>query len=82
MKFYNLRFVFLSFILSFPLGAAGSLQVTETEKAISIRRGDLMVLTYHKAEVPPPEKADPFTEEWIYSSAMLQMGAGDRHSSC
>ncbi len=59
MKFYNLRFVFLSFILSFPLGAAGSLQVTETEKAISIRRGDLMVLTYHKAEVPPPEKADP-----------------------
>ena len=84
MKFYNLRFVFLSFILSFPLGAAGSLQVTETEKAISIRRGDLMVLTYHKAEVPPPEKARPhLQEEWIYSSAMCsKWGAGDRHSSC
>ncbi len=59
MKFEYLRFLFLGFILTTPLCGTEGLQVTETEKAITITRGDVMVLTYHKAEVPPPEKADP-----------------------
>ncbi len=58
----KVRYVLLSILVFFligPLFAAGELQVTETEKAITITRGEVPVLTYHKAEVPPPEKADP-----------------------
>ena len=47
------------FLVVTSIGVAGPLQVTETEKAIVITRGEIPVLTYHKAEVPPPEKADP-----------------------
>ncbi|MEC8942566.1 MAG: DUF6807 family protein, partial [Verrucomicrobiota bacterium] len=58
----KVRYVLLSILVFFligPLFAVGELQVTETEKAITITRGEVPVLTYHKAEVPPPEKADP-----------------------
>ena len=39
--------------------SAADLQVTENEKAIVVTRGEIPVLTYHKAEVDPPEGADP-----------------------
>ncbi len=39
--------------------SAGPLKVVENEKAIVITRGEISVLTYHKAEVPPPAEADP-----------------------
>ena len=31
----------------------------ETEKTIVLKHGDEPILTYHKAEVPPPKEADP-----------------------
>ncbi|NRB27728.1 MAG: PmoA family protein [Roseibacillus sp.] len=52
-------FPFLLSFLSGLLPAAGQLQVTETDKTITITRGEVTVLKYHKAEVPPPEQADP-----------------------
>lgn len=45
-----------------PLSAilpAADLKVAETGQAITITRGEVPVLTYHKAEVPPPAEADP-----------------------
>ena len=55
-----MKFLLLgSLLLGAPLYAMEGLQVIETDKVITITRGDIMVLTYHKAEVPPPEKADP-----------------------
>ena len=42
------------------LGAASAeLGFTETDAAISVTDGDNVVLTYHKAEVPPPAGEDP-----------------------
>ena len=38
--------------------AAAELRITETDKSITITRGEATVLTYHKAEVPPPEGVD------------------------
>lgn len=38
---------------------AGPLTVSETEGTIVITRDSVPVLTYHKAEVPPPPQADP-----------------------
>jgi hypothetical protein len=38
---------------------AEELKVVETEKTIAIARGEIPVLTYHKAEVDPPAGADP-----------------------
>ncbi|MDP7496925.1 MAG: hypothetical protein QGI77_10845, partial [Roseibacillus sp.] len=55
----NAVFPVLLCLLSVPLPVAAQLQVTETDKAITITRGEVMVLTYHKAEVPPPKQADP-----------------------
>lgn len=43
---------------SAPL-TAKELTVSETDEAITITRGDTMVLTYHKAAVPPPEGVKP-----------------------
>ena len=49
---------FLFLLLGGSPLAAAELSVTETEKAITITRGKATVLTYHKAEVPPPEGVD------------------------
>ena len=38
---------------------AAELKVVETDEAITITRDEIPVLTYHKAEVPPPEGVDP-----------------------
>ncbi|HBJ61672.1 MAG TPA: hypothetical protein DDY76_08065 [Opitutae bacterium] len=40
-----------------PLLSA-ELTVIETDKSITIKRGESTVLTYHKAEMPPPEGVD------------------------
>jgi len=45
--------------LGCPVLLGDALQVTETDAAITITRGDVPVLTYHKAEVAPPPQADP-----------------------
>ena len=39
--------------------ANAELTVSETDAAITVTDGDNVVLAYHKAEVPPPEGADP-----------------------
>lgn len=39
--------------------SAAKLKVTETEEAITVTRGETLVLRYHKAEVAPPPEADP-----------------------
>jgi hypothetical protein len=44
--------------LSAAVVMAAPLQVTETDAAITITRGEVPVLTYHKAEVDPPEGVD------------------------
>ena len=59
MKFWHTLSCSLSIILGGQLLAVGELQVTETGDSITVTRGEVPVLTYHKAEVPPPEKADP-----------------------
>ncbi len=41
------------------LHAAPSFSLEETDAAIVLTHGDVDFLTYHKAEVPPPEGADP-----------------------
>ena len=46
-------------VLATKLASAGPLKVTETETTIEIVRGEVPVLTYHKAEVAPPEGANP-----------------------
>ncbi len=47
-------------LLSLPAWApAAELRVVEDEATIRIFRGESPVLTYHKAEVPPPQGADP-----------------------
>jgi len=42
-----------------PSLAADEVSVEETDAAIRILAGERPVLTYHKAEVPPPEGVDP-----------------------
>ncbi|MCB1234484.1 MAG: PmoA family protein [Verrucomicrobiae bacterium] len=39
--------------------APGPLRAVETEETITISRGGVPVLVYHKADVPPPEGVDP-----------------------
>ena len=41
------------------IASAAELKVTETEETISITRGDVPVLSYHKADIPAPEGQDP-----------------------
>jgi hypothetical protein len=38
--------------------SAGTLSLLESAKTIEIRDGDLVMLVYHKAAVPPPEGKD------------------------
>lgn len=47
--------------IGFALGAsaAPAFEVDQSESAITVRRGGKTVLVYHKAEVAPPEGADP-----------------------
>lgn len=50
--------------IAFALLAAGALsaadlRVEETAEAITVTRGETPVLTYHKADVPPPAGVDP-----------------------
>ena len=42
-----------------PPHAAAGLSITETAASIVIEKGEAHVLTYHKAEVPPPAGASP-----------------------
>lgn len=46
-------------MVAMACAAAAELTVEEGEAAITIRRGEIPVLTYHKAEVAPPPQADP-----------------------
>ncbi len=55
MGFYLL----LAFALLASSLTAGTLSLIETPKTIEIRDGDLVMLVYHKAPVPPPEGKDP-----------------------
>jgi hypothetical protein len=51
-----------SILLTFgllPAEAKESISLKQTEKTISLMRGDKPILTYHIAEVPPPNGVDP-----------------------
>jgi hypothetical protein len=43
----------------FPAEAKESLSLKQTEKTITLMRGETPILTYHVAEVPPPKGIDP-----------------------
>ena len=47
------------FAIALPGHAAESLSIKETDATIVIARGKTPILTYHKAEVPPPKGASP-----------------------
>jgi hypothetical protein len=49
----------LPLFLFAPLLMAGELKLTEDEKVLTFSKDGVEILTYHKAEVPPPEGADP-----------------------
>ena len=48
-------FAFAAFIA----GAKNNISLKQTEKAITLVRGETPILTYHVAEVPPPKGVDP-----------------------
>ena len=48
-------FAFAAFIA----GAKDNISLKQTEKAITLVRGETPILTYHVAEVPPPKGVDP-----------------------
>ena len=50
---------FLLFIVGAPLVFAGEVKLIESKKALTFSRNGIEILTYHMAEVPPPEGADP-----------------------
>ncbi|NNM30756.1 MAG: hypothetical protein HKO57_14650 [Akkermansiaceae bacterium] len=54
-----MRMLVLLFVLTAGVAPGADLQVAETAAAITITRGTIPVLTYHKAEVDPPEGVDP-----------------------
>lgn len=51
--------VFAMVLSMMVLSRAGDLTVAETPGTIEVMRGEVPILTYHKAEVIPPEEADP-----------------------
>lgn len=55
----KILFVVMAMVLASSHASAGPLKVTETDAAILVTRGEIPVLTYHKADVPPPPEADP-----------------------
>ena len=46
-------------LVGMPVVAAQSFSAVETDAEIVLRHGDLAFLTYHKADVAPPEGVDP-----------------------
>ncbi|SVC06208.1 uncharacterized protein METZ01_LOCUS259062, partial [marine metagenome] len=42
-----------------PTEAKKNISLKQTEKAITLVRGETPILTYHVAEVPPPKGVDP-----------------------
>jgi len=53
------RFLQTALVLAGASIHAAEIQVRETPEAIVVTRGTLPLLTYHTAEVPPPEGTDP-----------------------
>ena len=61
MKPYPTLYLLSSILLAvglFPLEAKENLSLKQTEKAITLMRGETPILTYHVAEVPPPNGVD------------------------
>ncbi|MFT5468534.1 MAG: hypothetical protein ACI8UO_003644 [Verrucomicrobiales bacterium] len=56
LKFIALTFFFAS---TGSLFAEDEISLTKTDEALILKRGETPILTYHIAEVPPPEGVDP-----------------------
>ncbi len=62
-------------LFSFAANAATP-SVRETDSSITVSIGDRSILTYHKADVPPPEGVDPiFTRSGLIHPVHSPSGA-------
>lgn len=57
--------------------AASEISVQETDGTVAIVCGELPVLTYHKAEVPPPEGVDPIYRRSGFIHPLHAPGGGE-----
>ena len=54
-----MRAILCSLLLGLGFTPSHAIEVSENAKTITISNGESTVLVYHKAEMPPPEGADP-----------------------